>query len=150
MIALFGGEQFERITPLVNIVKNLCTVMAGHEAIAMPVEINIDYSGPIAYCSFRYPNGDRMLAVWTDGVAVDEDPGVPATINFPGLTTDKVTGIDVLHGLDQDLVFTTDGDTTVVKDVLVKDYPVLIRLNNPTMSSGYEETVGDGFHRLER
>lgn len=137
-------------TIIINGVRNLCTTMEGHEAVSMPVEIQIDYDRPIAYCSFRYPNGDRMLALWTDGVAVEEAPGVPATITFPGLITDKVTGIDVLHGLEQDLVFTTDGETTIVKDILVKDYPILIRLNNPSMSSDYEESVGDGFHRLAK
>jgi len=132
------------------VIRNLSTVMAGHEAVDMPVRIEVYYDGPVAHCSFRYANGDRMLAVWTDSVAVDEDPGVPATITYPGLTTNKVTGIDVLHGLEQELIFETDGEITIVKDVLVKDYPILIRLNNPTMSSGYEETVGEGFHRLER
>ena len=32
--------------------------------------------------------------------------------------------------------------------MLVKDYPVLIRLSNPIMSPDYEEAVGDGFHRI--
>jgi hypothetical protein len=34
--------------------------------------------------AFVLPNGDRMLALWTDGAAVDEDPGVPATLTFTG------------------------------------------------------------------
>ncbi|GAG45637.1 unnamed protein product, partial [marine sediment metagenome] len=100
------------------------------------------------YCAFRYPNGDRMLAAWTDGIAQDEDPGVPATITFPGLTAGSVTGIDVLHGFEQELVFEIDGDDTLVRDLLVKDYPIFIRLSDVTMGTGYEETVGDGFHRL--
>jgi len=122
--------------------------MAGHEAIDMPTEIDIEYEGPVAYCTFRYPNGDRMLAVWTDAIAQDEDPGVPATITFPGLATGTVTGIDVLHGFEQELVFETDGENTIVRDLLVKDYPILIRLSDVTFGPGYVETVGDGFHRL--
>ena len=128
--------------------QNLCSVMAGHEAIDMPVGIDINWAGPVAYCSFRYPNGDRMLAVWTDGIAQDEDSGVPATITFPGLTAETVTGIDVLHGFEQELVFEIDGDDTIIRDLLVKDYPILIRLSDVTMSEEYEETVGDGFHQL--
>ena len=129
-------------------IQNLCTTMAGHEAIDMLVEIDINYNGPVAHCSFRFPNGDRMLAVWTDGIAQDEDPGVPATITFPGLTARTVTGIDVLRGFEQDLVFKTDGDSTIVRDLLVKDYPILIKLSDVTMNPDYAETVGDGFHRL--
>jgi len=129
------------------VVQNLCTLMAGHEAIDMPVEIDIDYE-LVAYCAFRYPNGDRMLGVWTDGIAKDEDPGVPATIRFPGLTAETVTGIDVLHGFEQEFVFESVGDSTVIRDLLVKDYPILIRFSDVTMGPDYEETVGDGFHRL--
>jgi len=128
-------------------VRNLCTLMAGHEAIDMPVQINIDYS-PAAYCAFRYSNGDRMLAVWTDGVAQDEDPGVSATITFPGLTAEKVVGIDVLHGFEQELLFEVEDGSTIVRDLIIKDYPILIRFSDVTLGPDYEEIVGDGFHRL--
>ena len=141
-------DDLEALPLTVSVVKNLCTIMAGHESIDMPAEIDTDYDGPGAYCAFRYPNDDRILAVWTDGVAQDEDPGVPATIMFPGLTAKTVTGIDVLHGFEQELVSETDGDSTIVRDLLVKDYPILIRLSDVTMGDDYKETVGDGFHRL--
>jgi len=129
-------------------IQNLCTVMAGHEAIDMPATIAIETDGPAAYCTFRYPNGDRMLAVWTDGIAQDEDPGVPASITFPGLTAGAVIGIDVLHSFEQELVFETDGEDTIVRDLLVKDYPLLIRITDPIFGPGYVESVGDGFHQL--
>jgi len=142
---IFG---WARDTEIAESVRRLCTAMAGHEAIDMPVQVDIDYPGPVAYCSFRYPNGDRMLAIWTDGIAQDEDPGVPATIEFPSLVASSVTGIDVLHGFQQELTFEVEKDTTVVRNVLVKDYPVLIRLRAPRFGPGYKETVGDGFHRF--
>ncbi|HHR86035.1 MAG TPA: right-handed parallel beta-helix repeat-containing protein [Candidatus Acetothermia bacterium] len=142
-----AGELFDQIVPVVAVIRNLCTVMAGHKAIDMPAKIDIDYE-PVAYCGFRYPNGDRILAIWTDGIAQDEDPGVPTTITIPGLKAGTVSGIDVLHGFEQELVSETDGDSTIVRDLLVKDYPILIRLSDVTMSDDYVETVGDGFHRL--
>lgn len=132
------------------VIRNLSTVMSGHEAINILVELEIDYEVPVAYCSFRYPNGDRMLAIWTDDVAVDEDSGVPAKITFPGITAQSVTGIDVLHGLEHKLSFEVDGESTVVSDILVKDYPIMIHLVNPEMSDEFEETTGPGFHRLNR
>ena len=108
----------------------------------------MEYTGPVAYCSFRYPNGDRVLAIWTDGIAQDEDPGVSATITFPGLSAGSVAGIDVLHGFEQELVFEVDGEDMIIRDLLVKDYPILIRLSDVTMGPDYQETVGDGFHQL--
>ena len=134
--------------PQYYVIRHLSAVLSDHAAIDMPVGIDVDYDGPVAYCSFRYPNGDRMLAVWTDGVAEDEDPGIPATITFPSLAAGSVTGIDVLHGFEQELIFEIDGEDTSVRDLLVKDYPILIRLSDVTFGPTYEETVGDGFHRL--
>jgi len=129
-------------------IQNLCTAMAGNESVDMPIEIGTECSGPVAYCAFRYPNGDRLLAIWTDGVAEDEDPGIPATITFPSLAAGSVTGIDVLHGFEQELIFEIDGEDTIIRSFLVKDYPILIRLSDVTFGPTYEETVGDGFHRL--
>ena len=142
----FGGE-WASVDMIVVMIRDLCTVMSGHEAIDMPMEIDIGYE-PVAYCAFRYPDGDRMLGVWTDGIAQDEDPGVPATIRFPGLTAEKIVGIDVLHGFEQELVFETNEDSTIVRDLLVRDYPILIRFSGATMGDDYEEAVGDGFHRI--
>jgi len=134
--------------PLMSVLTHLCTVMAGHEAIDVPVLIEVNYEDPVAYCAFRYQNGDRMLAVWTDGVAQDDDPGVPATITFPSLAAGSVTGIDVLHGFEQEVIFEINGEDTIVRDLLVKDYPILIHLSDVTFGATYQETVGDGFHRL--
>ena len=132
-----------------SVFRYLCTVMAGHESIDLPAGIAIvGDCGPVEYVAFRYPNGDRMLAVWRNVVAQDEDPSIPATITFPGLAVGSVTGIDVLHGFEQGLVFEIDEGDTIVHDVLVKDYPILIRLSDITFGPDYEEIVGDGFHRL--
>jgi hypothetical protein len=135
--------------PRYYVLKHLCAAARGAESIGMPVvEIDIDYGGPVVYCAFRYPNGDRMLAVWTDGIAQDEDPGVLATIAFPGLAAGSATGIDVLRGFEQELVLETNGEDTIIRDLLVKDYPILIRLSDVTLGPDYEETVGDGFHQM--
>jgi len=142
-----SAELFWQITPVITTIANLCTALAGHEAIDLAVSIDIDYA-PTAYCAFRYPNGDRMLAVWTDSDAQDDDPGVPATVTFPGLVAQTVTGIDVLSGFEQELISETDGANTIVRDVLVKDYPILIKLSGLTLGGTYRETVGDGFHRV--
>ncbi len=141
-------ENLEGIPLQKRMTQTLCAAMAGHEAIDLPVAIDIDTEDPVAYCAFRNPNGDRMLAIWTDGIAQDEDPGIPATISFPALAAGFVTGIDVLHGFEQELVFEIDDGSTIVRDVLVKDYPILIQLSDITFGPDYEETIGDGFHRL--
>lgn len=66
--------------------------------------------------------------MWTNGVAVDDDPGVPATLTFPGTYAQKVIGIDVLHGFEQELIIETENGNLVIRDLLVKDYPIILRL----------------------
>ncbi|MBN1858084.1 right-handed parallel beta-helix repeat-containing protein [Candidatus Bipolaricaulota bacterium] len=148
MDILTGVGGVDTVVPIYNVMQNSSRLLSGHEAIDMPVEIDIETEDPVAHCAFRFSNGDRMLAVWTDGIAQDEDPGVFATITLPDLIPGAVTGIDVLHGFEQELVFETAGDSTIIRDLLVKDYPILIRLSGAAFGLDYVETVGDGFHRL--
>lgn len=57
LIPDFGNHETRTI-------QNLCTIMAGHEAIDMLVRIDIDYDGPVAYCAFRYANA---IGCWPSG-----------------------------------------------------------------------------------
>ena len=80
--------------------------------------------------SFSLTNGDKLLALWTDGVAVDDDPGINATLTFPGFSAQKVTGIDVLNGFEQELVTSMEDGNLVIPNLLVKDYPTILRLTD--------------------
>jgi len=41
----------------------------------------------------------------------------------------EVTGIDVLHGFEQPLMADEEGGNLVIRDLLVKDYPILLRVS---------------------
>ena len=107
-------------------ITNLCTIMAGAEATSLPVEIETKATNVMSY-SFSLPNGDQLVALWTDGVAVEEDPGVPATLTLPGLSAQKVVGIDVLNGFEQQIITSMEDGNVVIHDLLVKDYPIVLR-----------------------
>ena len=49
-------------------------------------------------------------------------------LTFPGLSASKVTGIDVLDGFEQELIAETGNGGLVIRDLLVKDYPIFVRL----------------------
>lgn len=112
-----------------DIFHNLCDTMAGAEPVNLPIEIQSEATNIRSY-SFSLPNSDRLLALWTDGVAVDDDPGVKATVTIPGLLTTKVIGIDVLHSFEQELITGVEGGYLVIRDLLVKDYPIMLRLTS--------------------
>jgi parallel beta-helix repeat protein len=108
-------------------ITNLCTIMAGAEATSLPVEIETKATNVMSY-SFSLPNGDQLVALWTDGVAVEEDPGVPVTLTLPGLSAQEVIGIDVLYGFEQQMITSMEDGNVVIRNLLVKDYPIILRL----------------------
>ena len=77
---------------------------------------------------FSLPDGDKLLALWTDGIAVDDDIGVEATLIIPNLLAKKVVAIDVLNNFEQELIIRTEDGNTVIHNLLVKDYPVILHL----------------------
>ncbi len=107
-----------------SVVQSLSILMAGAEAISLPIEIQSEATNIISY-SFSLSNGDNLIALWTDGVAVDEDPGVKANLTFSGFSSKEIIGIDILNGYIQPLI--TEGDS--IKDLIVRDYPLILRIS---------------------
>ena len=113
--------------PVSDITQALCTVMAGAEPASLSVEIQSEATDIKSY-GFSLANGDRLFALWTDGVGADDDPGVKATLTLSGFSNQTVMGIDVLNGFEQQMITDAQGGNLVVRDLLVKDYPVILRL----------------------
>ncbi len=110
--------------------QDLCTVLAGARPATVPLQVQSAATGVVSY-GFALPNGDRLLAVWRDGAAVEEDPGVAATLTFPGLSASGVTAIDPLDGYEQQLIMSDADGCVVVRNLLVRDYPLILRLAAP-------------------
>ncbi len=111
-----------------SVVRNISTIMAGANPINLHVEVQSE-AFTIKTYSFSLPNGDRLVALWTDGVAVDDDPGIPSTVTLSGFSGWTATGLDVLHGFEQQLITTSETGNLVIQNFLIKDYPILIRLS---------------------
>jgi len=111
-------------------IRNLSTIMAGAKPISLPMEIQSDATNMASY-AFSLSNGDYLVALWTDGVAVEDDPGISTTLTFPGLSAQEVIGMDVLYGFEQQLMVEIENGNLVVHDLLVKDYPIILRFINP-------------------
>jgi hypothetical protein len=110
-----------------NTIRNIANIFAGAGADAFDVEIQTDAQN-IKTFTFTRTDGSKLVAIWTDGVAVENDLGVPATLIIPDLSAGQVTGIDVLYGYEQQLITSSENDNLVVRDLLIKDYPIILRI----------------------
>ena len=116
-----------KLVPRYYVIRNLCTIMAGAAPIDLPMEIQSEVTN-VRSCSFSLPNGDKLIALWTDGVAMDEDPGAKATLTIPNFSAEEVVGIDVLYGFEQELITSTVDGNLVIENLLIRDYPIILRL----------------------
>ena len=108
-------------------VHNLSTIMAGASPTNLPVEIQSEAANTVSY-AFSLPNDDYLIALWIDNVAVDHDAGTPSELVIPGFAGWNATGIDVLNGFEQELLTETENGELVIRDLLIRDYPLILRL----------------------
>jgi hypothetical protein len=110
----------------VQVVERLGTLMAGARAESFPVEATT--SANVVSYTFTLPSGDRLLAIWNNVDIADEDTTTNATLTFPGLSAQRVTGIDVLNGFEQELITEVENGNLVIRSLLVKDYPIILHI----------------------
>ena len=87
-----GGETYDRIRPIARVVRNLGKVLDGAGPATLDVQIETETEDVMSY-GFVLPDGDRLFALWTNGAAVDDDPGVPTTFTFEGLPATGAIGM---------------------------------------------------------
>lgn len=122
-----GGMSSQRLIQF-NTIRNIANVFSGMRADEFTVEAQTE-SANYKIFTFASSDGSRLVALWADGVAANDDPGIPSTITIPGFAGWKATGIDVLNGYEQGLVIDDENGDLVISDFLLKDYPIIIRLS---------------------
>jgi hypothetical protein len=128
VIVGYSGEPAADLRlPMMRVIRNLCTVMAGAEPVSLPVEIQSEETNIRNY-SFSLSNGDNLIALWSDGVAVDVDPGVKANVTILGLYAQNVMGIDVLNGFKQPIVVSNEDGNLTINNLIVRDYPLVLHI----------------------
>ena len=122
-----GGMSSQRLIQF-NTIRNIANVFSGMRADEFTVEAQTE-SANYKIFTFAGSDGSRLVALWADGVAANDDPGIPSTITIPGFAGWKATGIDVLNGFEQGLITDDENGNLVISDFLLKDYPIIIRLS---------------------
>ncbi len=123
---------------------NLYKVLAGTQPINFTVRIEPEPTNTLSN-TFAMPNGDMLYAIWTHGEAVDNDPGVSTTLTFPSLSAQQVIAIDVLNGFEQELNIEAWPGNLVLRNIFVRDYPLILRISNPSFGSPITIVLISGF-----
>lgn len=111
------------------VMQNLATLLAGAEPFEINVEIETQAEKVLSF-GFLLPNGDHLLAIWSDGIAVDHETGLLARLTIPATTALEVTGIDILNNFEQRMITSIENGILVIDNLFVKDYPIILLINN--------------------
>ncbi len=69
-----------------------------------------------------------MVAAWIPGKTEDCIVEAKTDITLPGRHVQSARVFDVFNGTQQELVITTDGADSLLKGILIEDYPTFIQL----------------------
>ncbi|MCK5031956.1 MAG: hypothetical protein KAR64_10860, partial [Thermoplasmatales archaeon] len=127
IVSQFYAVPEEHPMQIVNTIRNLCTIMAGNRAIDLPVEIQSEATDITSY-TFSLTNGDKLITLWTDGIAVEDDPGISADLIVNDTSAEKVVAIDVLNGYQQSVITTDEDGNLIIENLIVRDYPVVLHI----------------------
>jgi hypothetical protein len=112
--------------PAYYVLRNISTVLDGFKAAECPVV----FSGPRPFdCyTFRGSGGALLSGAWIPGRTKDAIVESKTDITLPGVRAVQAWAIDVFNGTEQELNVIRDRDDTVLKGMLIKDYPVFVRI----------------------
>jgi hypothetical protein len=125
MWAAVGGPYW---IPLpARVIRNLTTILDGAKPEPLDLDIQSEAADIVSH-TFALPDGGRLIALWTDGIAADYDPGAAADLILPGISASQALGTDPLVGVEQPLNLVFEGGDLIIRDFVVRDYPVFVRL----------------------
>lgn len=122
-----GGMSSHRLIQF-NTIRNIANVFSGVRADEFAVQVQTESTNYEMF-TFAGSDGSRLVALWTDGVAADNNPGTPTILTLPGFSGWSAIGIDILNSIEQELITTNENGNLIINDFLIKDYPVIIRLS---------------------
>jgi hypothetical protein len=123
----FGADPIAPLQPSAAyfVMRNLATALAGLRG--RRFALRVEGAGQeIETCTLARP-GEKVVALWQTAKPQDRCPGIPARVVVAGADL-QASGFDCMNGIEQDLRVTSAHGETTVDGILVRDYPVLLRL----------------------
>lgn len=118
--------------------RTLCALMDSVKPMDLDFALVADREVDVEKHAFQCPDGDLLLAMWILDVGADDYPAVEATLSVAA-TAAEVVGYELLNGQEQPLDFTHAGETLEINRLLIRDYPLLIRLSKHKNSNSQQD-----------
>lgn len=110
------------------VTRNLATMLDELEPAEFEYTIDRAPSNLEAF-AMKSPGGP-VLALWLGGRARDRCEGVSIDVRLQVSAARKATAYDPVNGVAQELSMTQSGAGQLLKDILVRDWPLIIRLSD--------------------
>jgi hypothetical protein len=110
-----------------RMIRNMAYLMDGLKA--DNISVVVDSSAKmIRYYTFKDTNGDLYIAIWNDVEALVESADVMATLIIPDQNAKDVTAYNPYLMNVQTLNFESTSDRIVLNQLLIKDYPLIYKI----------------------
>ena len=122
------------------VLRTVSTVLDGTK----PADLNVEFSNKdqkFEHYSFELAGGGLMVGAWLPGKSVDRHSGFTTDVVVGVPKCSEVIGIDTLNGVEQELKFTQNGDRLVVPRLVIRDYPLMLRLQVGDRHGSFHESV---------
>ena len=111
--------------PIYYVFRNLFTALDDFRAVNFPVR----FGSQKVYECYTFKRGtESLVAAWIPGRTGDGIVEEKTEVTLPRLECKRAWVIDTMNGTEQELNITHRDNDTVIEGVLIKDYPVFVRI----------------------
>ncbi len=112
--------------PIYYTLRTISTVLDGFQPAAFPVRFSSEKE--LDCYTFRRGDNELLIAAWIPGRTGDGIVEEKSNISFPGVRANRAWAVDTMNGTEQRLNLTHCSSDTVLENMLIKDYPVFVRI----------------------
>jgi len=126
-LGLGGTNAYERVCEG-RMIRNLSYLLEGLEVFSFPVNVESD-SKLVRYYTFKDAQGNLYLTIWNDNAAAVNYDGIECNISIPNTASKSVLVMDPFNAFQQKLVTVNNGGDLMLEKVVLKDYPMVIKIS---------------------
>ncbi len=126
-----NGAPILKPTYSYYVLRTLATLLDG----TSPDEIRVEVSPGIPnlhQCGFSLPGNQKLIAIWmvekSRKKRTDELSPLERQVTLNVTKPKRIIGVDLLNGREQEMTFTDGENNVILPSVLLRDYPLLFRL----------------------